>query len=149
MKAFLMILALALMALVPAVYAQNLSPDTIHEETADKENEVLSIENHARIVTFYSDSCGSCKILEPKLAQAYAILNEDVYTAVKYDFSSKATIAATRHLADETGTNDTLMAYGAKTGFAVVLDSEGHEVAVLKKDMSVPAIVAKITEAVL
>ena len=52
-------------------------------------------------VVFYSDTCGSCKILEPKMEAAMQAVNMDKINVVKFDFSNKETIEATKMLAAE------------------------------------------------
>ena len=138
MKAFLTIVALGLIALMPAAFAEK--PMEMAKEMAQKD---------VNLVVFYSDTCGSCKIMEPKMKEAMGVLNMDRVNMVKFDFSNKDTIAASQSLAAEQNVDSTLQKYGAKTGFAVIVDHQGNELAKITKDDSAAQIANKITSSVL
>ncbi len=139
MKSLLTIMALALIAVMPAAFAD----DHAMMDKMDKEAQKLDV------VVFYSDTCGSCKILEPKMMDAMAVLNKDSFNVIKFDFSNKETIAKTRAMATENNVDATLQAYGAKTGFVVLLDNDGNEIEKLTVNDSAADIAAKLTSSVL
>jgi len=136
MKSLLLTLALALVAFVPQSFAMD---DTMHNKM-----EAAPV----KAVVFYSDTCSSCKILGPQMMKAMQAVNTDKVDVVKFDFSSKDTIAATKILATEKGVDAVLQSYGVKTGFVVLLDKNGQEVDKLKVDDNAADIAAKITKAI-
>jgi len=121
MKSFLAIMALALLALVPTAFADG------HGHMDKAMDEMKPV----KLVMFYSDTCGSCKILEPRVSDAMKAINGDALEVVKFDFSNKASIEATKKMATEKDVAAVLQSYGAKTGFAVLVDGQGNEVAKL------------------
>lgn len=131
----LLTLAVAIMAFVPTAFAMD-------------KNETMKEQVAVKAVVFYATNCGSCKILEPRMEEAMAAINANKIDVVKFDFSSKETIEATKALANEKNVNDTLQQYGAKTGFVVLLDQDGNEVNKLKVDDSSADIAAKIVKAI-
>ncbi len=139
MKSLLTILALALIAVMPAAFAN----DHSMADKMDKDVKKLDV------IVFYSDTCGSCKILEPKMMDAMAVLNNDSFNVVKFDFSNKQTIETTRKLAKDNDVDATLQEYGAKTGFVVLLDNDGNEIEKLTVKDSAADIAAKLTSSVL
>jgi thiol-disulfide isomerase/thioredoxin len=84
------------------------------------------------VVLFYADSCGQCKILEPKLESALHELGEDSVHMVKFDYSTRETIMASKDVAAENGLDAIQKKYGAKTGFAVIANDKGEETAMIK-----------------
>ena len=136
MKTTLLTMAFALLAFIPQVFAMD---GTVE---ATKEAPI-------KAVVFYSDSCGSCKILEPNMMKAMGAINTDKIDVVKFDFSNKDKIAATRTLAADKGVEATLQQYGAKTGFVILLNDKGEEVGKLKVDDDAAAIAAKVTAAII
>lgn len=140
MKAFLTIMALGLIALMPAAFAM---------EGHDAAMEDKMMKKDVHLVVFYSDTCGSCKIMEPKMMEAMNVINKESFNMVKFDFSNAETIEATRSLAAENNVDSTLQKYGAKTGFAVLVDSEGNELAKITKDDDAATIANKITNSIL
>lgn len=85
------------------------------------------------VVAFHSDNCGKCKILAPKLMGA---VNEagDSVNFVKFDYTNRETIGSSKILAAEKGLSDLQKKYGAKTGFAVIVDGEGNETKINSSD---------------
>lgn len=138
MKPFILAFALALLTFIPhTVNAMDMEPSA---KGAD-----------ATAITFRSDSCGACKILEPKIEKALDSLSDetkDKINMVKFDFSNKQAIEDTKELAKAQGVNDVLQEYGAKTGFVVLLNNQGEEVDMLKVDDSVEDIAAKLTKVI-
>ncbi|MEM6812150.1 MAG: thioredoxin family protein [Pseudomonadota bacterium] len=141
MKTLLAILALALISLMPAAFADE------HSKMGDKIME--KAHNGAHVVVFYSDTCGSCKIMDPVMKEAMGALNAEKYQVVKFDFSTAETIEATKTLAAEKNVDAVLQKYGAKTGFAIVLNSNGEEVGKLTKADNSAEMAAKISGAIL
>ncbi len=139
MKTLLTIIALALMALMPAAFADDHGMMDKMEKTNAKVNAVV----------FYSDTCGSCKILEPKMKEAMGVINIDRVNVVKLDFSNSETIENSKIKAAENGIDSTLLAYGTKTGFVILVDDAGNEITKLTKDDSSADIATKITAAAL
>lgn len=140
MKSFLTIMALAVLAVIPAAFAESepMMEKPMMEEAAK-----------VNAVVFYSDTCGSCKILEPKMKEAMGVVNTDRVNVVKLDFSNAASIEASKKLAADQGVNSTLQTYGAKTGFVVLVDNAGNEIAKLTKADSTADIAAKVTASAL
>lgn len=134
MKTTLFTLALAVLAFIPQSFAM----------------ENMTQENSAPIkaVVFYADSCGACKILEPRMADAMDIINKDKINVVKFDFSNKDSIAATRELAVTQGINNILQKYGAKTGFVILVNNAGEEIATLKVDHTTADIASELAKAI-
>ena len=139
MKSLLAIMALALMAVMPAAFADDHAMMDKMEKEAAKVNAVV----------FYSDTCGSCKILEPKMIEAMGVINMDRVNVVKLDFSNSDTIEKSKMMAAENGVNSTLQSYGAKTGFVVLVDDAGNEIDKLTKADSAEDIAAKVTASAL
>ena len=145
MKSILTILALAIFAIIPAALADNHST---HKDMGKNDaKEIISPQVNA--VIFYSDTCGSCKILEPKMMDAMAVINTDRINVVKLDFSNEATIEASKIRAKENNVGTTLQAYGVKTGFVVLVDNEGNEIGKISVDDSAEDIATKLTTAAL
>lgn len=133
MKITLMTLALALISLMPYAYAMD--------------KEAMTDKAPITAVIFYADSCGACKILDPKMKEALNAINQDRLEIVKFDFSNKTSIEATKTLATSKGLDATLQQYGAKTGFVVLVNQEGNVVETLKASHEVPELAAKIASA--
>ncbi len=134
MKFTLMTLAMAFMALIPNAHAMD------EHSMADKA--ALSA------VVFYSDSCGSCKILDPKMKKALNAVNQDKLDIVKFDFSNREKIEATKALAASKHLNGTLQKYGAKTGFVVLVNHNVDVVETLKASDDTGELAAKIAKAI-
>lgn len=86
---------------------------------------VDTLTKKSTIALFYADWCGSCKILEPKLEEAMANLeNKNALTIVKFDLTDDTTKAAAQQLAAENNLSDLYSENAPKTGFAVLVDGE-------------------------
>lgn len=94
-----------------------------------------------KLVVFYADYCGQCKILEPKMMKALEQIDGDSYKMVKFDYTSRETIMDSKELAQEEGVSDLQKSYGAKTGFAVIADERGKEIALISANKSADEIV--------
>ncbi len=97
-----------------------------------------------KAVMFYSDTCGSCKILDPRVTEAMAIINPEKIELVKFDFSNKETITATRALATSKNIDGVLQEFGAKTGFVVLVNNKGEVVERLTKKDETADIAGKL-----
>lgn len=73
------------------------------------------------VVVFYADWCGSCKILDPKLKEAYNSLeNKDAIEMVILDLTNDETAAKAADLAASYGLSDIYQANSKRTGFAIL-----------------------------
>ena len=97
-----------------------------------------------KAVIFYADSCGSCKILDPRMKAALNAINPAEIDVVKLDFSNKDTIEETKVLAKTAGVDNILQQYGAKTGFIVLVNEQGEVVEKLTKKDEAADIAGKI-----
>ncbi len=138
MKLTILTLALVVLAGIPQIAK---AMDT-HAQSGEMSKPVVTA------VAFHSDNCGSCKILGPKMMKAMGAINKDKISVVKFNFTDKETIAATKTLAASKGVNDVLQQYGAKTGFVVLLNAEGEEVDKLTVNDSTADIAAKMAKAI-
>ena len=91
----------------------------------------LPVQSHAeemaakpKLVAFHSDNCGSCKVLGPKLMEALNDTSAEV-EFVKFDYTDRTTIEKSKMLASEKGLTDLQKKHGAKTGFALLVSSDG------------------------
>jgi len=100
-------------------------------------------------VTFYADTCGSCKILDPaiKQARADAALDGGDVLFVTMDFSNKASISQSKLKAAAMGIDGYVKSMGAKTGYMALLNNEGTELAKFTKADDAAAIAAGIKTA--
>lgn len=136
MKSSILTLALAILAVIP-FHAQAMENDMAAPATPV-----------VKAVFFYADSCGVCKILEPKVTKALSSINPEKLDVIKFDFSNKATINATKELAKEKNINDILQKYGAKTGFVVLVNNNNEIVDTLKVDNEAPEMASKLATAI-
>jgi thiol-disulfide isomerase/thioredoxin len=133
----LLTLAFALLAFMPQSHAT--------DEAAMEEKPVPVV----KAVSFHSDSCGACKVLRPKMMKAMGAVNMDKIDVIKFDFTNKETIEATKALAAEKGLTDLLQKYGAKTGFVVLVDARGKQVETIKFDDDPEDIAEDLVELIL
>ncbi len=101
-----------------------------------------------QIVVFYSDKCGTCKILDPKMKEAMGLLNDSKIEVVKFDFSTEETKAASVALAEEKGLSALYNSFAPKTGLVQILDKDGQIAGELKRDDTVADIASKIVSVV-
>jgi len=100
--------------------------------------------------TVYADWCGSCKILDPKVADVAAASGDQPVAFVKLDYTAKDKDAfyAT---ADAAGIGEAVRAElsdGIKTGQLLLIDLDDKKVVkVIKKDATASAIAAAIASA--
>ncbi len=139
----LLTLAFALLAFVPTSHAMEEHGMMIKDKMmAEKAGPAV------KAVVFYSDSCGSCKILEPKMMKAMKAVNMDQIDVVKLDFSSKDTIEATKVLATDKELGGLLQKFGAKTGFVTLVGADGVIINKIGKDDTEAEIATKLVTAV-
>lgn len=98
------------------------------------------------VAVFYADWCGSCKILDPKIEEAYNSLeNKDAIEMVVFDLTDDETKAKSADLAASKGLSDIYQANAPKTGFAILTNfHEGDELVKLTKTDTVEEIKAKL-----
>ncbi len=98
---------------------------------------------------FYSDSCGSCKVLDPKVESVKAGLSDEAILFAKFDHSDEATKAQAAMLASALGVGDLYSEQEKASGFLLLVDAETKEpVGKLTKEMSEEDIKEAIDEAV-
>ncbi|MEM9468715.1 MAG: thioredoxin domain-containing protein [Pseudomonadota bacterium] len=134
----LLTLAFAFMAFVP----QAIAMDGSHDKMMEKKPSV-------KAVVFFSENCGSCKILDPKMKAAMKAVNTDAIEVVKLDFTSKETIEATKVLATDKELGGLLQKFGAKTGFVTLVDANGQILDKIGKNDTEAEIASKIASAII
>lgn len=100
-----------------------------------------------KLIVFYADFCGQCKILEPKLEEALKTMDTKSFEQVKFNYTDRDTIMHSKEIAAEKGLTDLQKKYGAKTGFAVIANQEGQEIAFISANESVDEISATLQAA--
>lgn len=114
------------------------------EHVIEKKIDVPAI----RAVAFHSDSCGSCKIIGPRMMEALAIINPAKVSIVKFDLTNEQSISETRKLAEKANVANILEQYGTKTGFVVLVNSAGEVVDTIKVDHDAAEMASKIAMAI-
>ena len=102
-------------------------------------------------VFFYAEWCGSCKTLEPKVAQAReeAELDNQDILFITLDLTDDATKHQASMMAATLGINHVYENNAGKTGFMLLLNAEnGEKLAQLTKKMEPDDIATRIQEAV-
>jgi len=136
----LLTLAFALLAFLPQAHAMEkeaMMKDAMHKAPAVK------------AVVFFSENCGACKVLDPKMKAAMQAVNMDKIDVVMLDFTSKESIEIVRKTAAEKGLDPILQKFGAKTGFVTLVDGNGAIVDKIGKDDTEAQIASKLVTAVL
>lgn len=100
------------------------------------------------LIMFYSDYCGNCRILAPKIKEALNDIEPNKLRIIKFDYTSREQIMASKDLAREAGLTELQKKYGAKTGFAVLTNMSGEEIATLNVDDTTESIHEKISAAI-
>lgn len=77
------------------------------------------------LISFFSETCANCDVLEPKLDTALTAIGKEKVEYIVFDYTTRETINASIALAKSKGLHDLQKQYGAKTGFAVLLKSDG------------------------
>lgn len=135
MKLSLFALALFVMgSFAPAVTAQ--------------EKEMAHDTAPVKAVVFYADTCGSCKILEPRVAAALNAINANKVDVIKFDFSNNTTSAEAVALAKAKNVENILQQFGQKTGFVSIVNNDGEIVEKLTKNDTAEDIAAKLAKAI-
>lgn len=126
-----------------------LMAQAIENESAQKpQTEEVQMSAPIRAIAFHSDTCGSCKILGPRMMKAMTIINKDKLDVIKFDFTNKESIEKTKILATTKNVDTILQKYGARTGFVVLINSKGDIVDTLKVDDNTAAIASKMVTAI-
>jgi len=136
MKISILTLAFAVLAYLPQSFAM------------DGKTHAMTDKNNVKAILFYAENCGSCKVLDPRMKEALEVVNKSKIDMIKFDFSNSDAIAATKTTATKMGLNETLQKYGAKTGFAVLLDHNGKEVTKFKVDHTTADIASEMAKAI-
>lgn len=102
-----------------------------------------------KAVMFFSENCGSCKILDPKFKAAMGVVNQDKIKFVKLDFTDNTTSQAALESAKEHNVENIVQQFGSKTGFISIVNNEGEIVGKITKSDSEADIAAKLTKAAL
>jgi thiol-disulfide isomerase/thioredoxin len=79
-------------------------------------------------VAFYADWCPLCKHMMPAQMETMKWLKKEKkpVSTVRFDFSNKTTIAASKTLADKEGLSKIYAANEGKTGFVLLLNANNH-----------------------
>lgn len=102
-------------------------------------------------VLFYADWCGSCKALDPKVAEARkeAKLDNQDILFVTLNLTDETTKHQAAMMAAVLGISDLYDSNAGKTGFMLLLNAEtGEKLAQLTMKMGVGDITARIQESV-
>lgn len=78
------------------------------------------------VATFGADWCGSCKVLEPKVAELKTKFGDNVQF-VKFDLTDENTTADSMKVADELGLKSYFEANQGKTGFSGIYSADSKE----------------------
>lgn len=141
----LLTLAFAVLAFMPKAQALD---ETHPKPEIDNKPAIMVEAQNVRAVAFHSDNCGACKILAPKMKAAMMAINTDKIDMVKFDFTSKETIEASKALATDQDLGGLLQKFGAKTGFVTLVDSDGQIIDTIGKDDTEAEIAAKLVTAI-
>jgi thiol-disulfide isomerase/thioredoxin len=109
-----------------------------------KAMEPLADTSKPTVAIFYADWCGSCKILDPRMKEAMASMdNADALNVVTFDLTDDTTKAKSADMAGANGLTDLYNDLAPKTGMAVLVKNGKEAVRITKKD-SVEVIKAKL-----
>ena len=98
-------------------------------------------------VMMYADWCGSCKALDPKIAQARkeANLDQEDILFVRWDLTDEVTSHQAEMMAAVLGLSDLYKTNAGKTGFMLLVDADsGEKLAQLTMKHEATEIAAKI-----
>ena len=141
----LLTLAFAVLAFMPKAQAM----DEMHSKTMmDKKPAMIAEAQNIKAVVFFADNCSACKVLDPKMQKAMKAINTDKIDVVKFDFSSKETIEATKILATDRELGGLLQKSGAKTGFVTLVGADGQIIDTIGKNDTEAEIAAKLATAI-
>ena len=135
MKLSILTLAFVILATLPQAFAMEHTTKTAHNPAVTA-------------VMFFSTHCGSCKILDPRMKEALATVEEGKIDVVTFDFTNKDKIAATKTLAAEKGLDSVLQKFGARTGFVALVDKEGNVTDKINVSDDTAEIIAKLNKAI-
>ncbi|MEM0967338.1 MAG: thioredoxin domain-containing protein [Verrucomicrobiota bacterium] len=77
---------------------------------------------------FYAESCGSCKVLDPKIVSAKEAMAEAPVLFVTFDHSTEATQNQAALLADQLGLKEVYESQKKASGFFLLIDPESGEI---------------------
>ncbi len=109
----LAILALACALTPPALHAQ--------EEAPSASPKVVGI-------LFYADTCGSCKVLDPKIEAVKKEFAEEAVLFTRVDLSNDFTKHQSKLHCSLMGLNEIYAEHSAKTGFMLLVDAKEKKV---------------------
>ena len=115
-----------------------------HHETMAHTRQGVAI----KAVAFHSDSCGSCKVIGPRIVEALEIINPSKVEIIKLDFTNKQTIEETKTLAIAKDIDPVLQKFGARTGWIALVNSSGEVVDKIKVDHDIGEMAAKLAVAI-
>ena len=154
MKFSLFVMAFALINVLPLT-AQAFDDTRMptlktHGGEAPYEQEAMkkSYSTVIKAVAFHSDSCGSCKVIGPRITEALEIINPNKVEMVKFDFTNKQTIEETKSLAIAKDVDPILQKFGARTGWIALVNSSGEVVDKIKVDHDIGEMAAKLAVAI-
>lgn len=139
----LLTLAFAILAFMPSAKAMDGHEMPMKDKMSMEETVPV-----VKAVVFYSDSCGACKVLKPKMMKAVQAINMGKIDMVKLDFTSKETIEKAKALAEEKNVTPILQKFGAKTGFVTLVNKDGEIVEKLNASDSVEDIAVKLAKSI-
>lgn len=115
-------------------YAQQVETDTAHTSTEQTQGE-----DRLAAVLIYADWCGSCKVLDPKIASVRDQHEFDGTQFIRLDYTARDD-EAFFDAADEAGIGSAIRSHlgdKVKTGQLLLVDlDDGTVVGAIKKDMS-------------
>lgn len=118
-------------------------------EGSSTQEAAITLAKPVTAIMFFSQQCTSCKILDPRMKKAMQAVNQNKINVVTFDFSNRDAIAKTKADAQENGLGDVLQKYGAKTGYVVLLNSNGQEIDKIKVGDDEKEIAHKLTNAII
>jgi hypothetical protein len=100
-------------------------------------------------IAFHADSCGSCRKLGPKMADARKQITDQPVLFVKFDLTDKHTARQAEYMAAALGVGKVWAKHHHKTGYALLVDAAtGKPVDELTADLSADEIAATLSSAV-
>jgi len=98
---------------------------------------------------FYSDTCGSCKVLDPKITAARETMADSPVLFVTFDHSNEATKNQAILLADRLGLEEIYASQKKASGFLLLIDAKtGEVIETITKSASAADIEASLAKAI-
>lgn len=98
-------------------------------------------------ILFFSESCGSCKILDPKIEKVKASFKGQPVLFTKLDHSNDFSSGQAELLAASIGVGNIYSKQAKKSGYMLLVNDKNEVVAKLTKKMTEDEISAEITNA--